>query len=167
MQVFNVTNILRLIVFNVQTCQRHNNGLLSLKLELSQRVKGKWINKFFGFIWDPTVLLNLWSKKASLLLFLLRWIELSKNWNCISNRSHPAQTSNYLHWLGSRVHVPVIQNPPGTTGQPALLGEEDIEKGGAGNCIGFKMEIFEIGKEGKLLSPYHWEFFTWRDKHQK
>ena len=49
--------------------------------------------------------------------------------------------------------MPAIQNPPWMADQPALVGEENIERAEAGNCIGFKMEIFQIWKEGKLLSP--------------
>ena len=58
-------------------------------------------------------------------------------------------------------HVPAIQNPPTPAATP--VGKKILKRalpGRAGNCSRFKMEIFEIWKEGKLLSPI---IATWRD----
>ena len=58
-------------------------------------------------------------------------------------------------------HVPVIQNPPTPAATP--VGKKILKRalpGRAGNCSRFKMEIFEIWKEGKLLSSI---IATWRD----
>ena len=48
-------------------------------------------------------------------------------------------------------HVPVIQNPPTPAATP--VGKKILKRalpGRAGNCSRFKMEIFEIWKEGKF-----------------
>ena len=58
-------------------------------------------------------------------------------------------------------HVPAIQNPPTPAATP--VGKKILKRalpGRAGNCSRFKMEIFEIWKEEKLLSSI---IATWRD----
>ena len=43
--------------------------------------------------------------------------------------------------------------PPGWPASLPWWGKKILKRAEAGNCIGFKMEIFQIWKEGKLLSP--------------
>ena len=125
-------------------------------------------NVFFCFASDPTVLL----KKP-----LCCYFRPADGLNCLRIEIAPP-----IDLVLPKLPITCIDLDPGSTclrykipplppARPARpSGEEDIEKGGAGNCIGFKMEIFEIWEEGKLLSLYHCqlgEFFTWRDKHNK
>ena len=75
--------------------------------------------------------------------------------------SHPGAKFQSLASTCIQEHVPAIQNPPTPAATP--VGKKILKRalpGRAGNCSRFKMEIFEIWKEGKLLSPI---IATWRD----
>ena len=98
------------------------------------------------------------------LLLALTWIPVARACDTKSspdkNTKYKKRTSNYLHRAARACDT---KSPP----WPARPGGgRRYWKGRAGNCIGFKMEIFEIWKENfcPLIIVQLGEFFASRNK---